>query len=299
MEITILGTSSMVPTKERNVSSFFLEYKGEGMLIDCGEGTQRQMNIANINRNRVKKIFISHWHGDHVSGLIGLLQTIGNAKEVADLLIFGPRETEERIGHMLKMCFFNEKVNVHVKELNPKKMEVCHETEEYQVLCTYLEHRIPCLAYAFIEKDKWKIDKKKMEKIGLQEGPLIGKIQREGSILHKGKKVLLEDIARKEKGKKVSFVLDTVACNQAVEISKDADLLVCEATYCDDEAEKAEEHMHLTGSQAAHIAAKANVKKLVAVHFSQRYKEATTVQEEMKRIFPNSVAAHDFMKIKV
>ena len=125
MEITFLGTSCMVPTKDRNVTGIFLDYKGKGILIDCGEGTQRQMNIAGINRNSVSYILLSHWHGDHVSGLIGLIQTIGNQnaqnEDVPVLHIFGPRETEERIEHMLKTCIFDSnKMRLEIHELHPK-----------------------------------------------------------------------------------------------------------------------------------------------------------------------------------
>ena len=94
MEITILGTSCMVPTKDRNVQGIYVEYKGEGILFDCGEGTQRQMNIAGINMNKIRKIFLTHWHGDHVSGLVGLLQTISNSETQQKIVIFGPRETK-------------------------------------------------------------------------------------------------------------------------------------------------------------------------------------------------------------
>ncbi len=289
----------MVPTKDRNVTGMFLEYKEEGILIDCGEGTQRQMNIAGINRNRVKKIFISHWHGDHVGGLIGLLQTIGNSKEGTPLQIFGPKETKERINHMLKMCFFSEKVDMTVTELDPAKMEVCHETEDYLMYCAYLDHSIPCLGYSLVEKDVWKIDKKKMEKTGIAEGPLIGKLQREGKIIEKGNTILLKDIANLEKGKKITFILDTAICNNAVELAIDSDVLVSESTYCQDEEHKAEEYKHMTTEQAAHIAKTANAKKLVVMHFSQRYKDLTQFEEELKVVFPNSICAKDFMKIKI
>ena len=101
MEIVFLGTSAMVPTKERNVTGIFLKYKGEGILLDCGEGTQRQMNIAGINRNSVTKILVSHWHGDHVSGIVGLLQTMANKESNPKVEIFGPKGTKEHIKHMM------------------------------------------------------------------------------------------------------------------------------------------------------------------------------------------------------
>ena len=106
INITILGTSSMVPTKDRNVQSIYLDYNGEGILFDCGEGTQRQMNIAGINRTKVKKILITHWHGDHVSGLIGLIQTLGNSKYASKLEIYGPKGTKRFMNNLLNSCVF-------------------------------------------------------------------------------------------------------------------------------------------------------------------------------------------------
>ena len=121
MEITFLGTSCMVPTKERNVSGIFLRFKSEGILFDCGEGTQRQMNIAGLKRTTVNKILISHWHGDHVSGIIGLIQTLGNdlanlGQEAPVIKVFGPKETKTRIDHMMQTCIFDSKVDLVVEE---------------------------------------------------------------------------------------------------------------------------------------------------------------------------------------
>ncbi|MFQ5475351.1 MAG: MBL fold metallo-hydrolase, partial [Candidatus Nanoarchaeia archaeon] len=121
MQITFLGTSSMVPTKERNVSGIFLEYRGEGILLDCGEGTQRQMNMTGIKRTSVKKVLLSHWHGDHVSGLIGLIQTLGNAEENARLMIFGPKGTKKRMEHMMNCAAFENKVELVIEELDPRE----------------------------------------------------------------------------------------------------------------------------------------------------------------------------------
>ena len=121
LEITFLGTSSMVPTKDRNVQSIHLEYRGEGILLDCGEGTQRQMNIAGINRTKVKKILITHWHGDHVSGLIGLIQTLGNSKDVSELSIYGPPGTKKSMSHLLETCIFDLTVDLNIVELDLKE----------------------------------------------------------------------------------------------------------------------------------------------------------------------------------
>jgi len=305
MEFTFLGTSCMVPTKDRNVTGIFLSYETYGLLFDCGEGTQRQMNIAGINRNKVTHVFISHWHGDHVSGLIGLIQTLGNQnaqnEERKKLIIFGPRETEKRIEHLLQTCIFDNKLLMEVHEIDPKKGELLNivDKEEFYISAAALDHGIPCLGYRFIEKDVRKIDMKKAASLGLKEGPLIGKIQRGVDVTINNKTITPEMLSTIKKGKKIGIVLDTGLCRGASLIAEDTDLLICEASYSSAIEEKAENNKHLTAKQAALLASNANVKKLILTHISQRYKTPQEVLEDAKDVFENVEVAYDFMKIKL
>jgi len=300
MEITILGTSCMVPTKERNVQAIYIEYKGEGILLDCGEGTQRQMNIAGINRNKVRKILITHWHGDHVSGLIGLLQTISNNENPQRVTLFGPIQTKQRILYMLKSIGFeHNKLRLDVKELNPKGVEKVFQNKDYYIECAYMDHRMPCLGYSIAEKNKRKINMTKAKKLGLREGPLIGKLQRGQIITFKGRTIKPEDVSYIQKGKKLTVILDTLPCTNAYELAKNADLLIAEAAYLAELEEKGQEYKHLTTKDAALIATKANVNKLIITHFSQRYKTTRELQDEIRTFFKNSRAAYDFMKLKL
>lgn len=300
MEITILGTSCMVPTKDRNVQGIYIEYKGEGILVDCGEGTQRQMNIAGINRNKIRKILITHWHGDHVSGLIGLLQTISNNENPQKITLYGPRETKERIIYMLKSIGFeHNRIELDIKELNPEGVERVFQNNDYYIECAYLDHKMPCLGYNIVEKDKRKINMAKAKKFGLKQGPLVGKLKRGQIITFKGKKIKPEQVSYMQKGKKLTIILDTLSCTNAYELAKDADVLIAEAAYTSDLEEKGLEYKHLTTKDTGLIATKANVKKLIITHFSQRYKTTKELQEEIKTFFKNSKAAHDFMKIKL
>ncbi|MBN1376879.1 ribonuclease Z [Candidatus Woesearchaeota archaeon] len=301
MKITFLGTSSMVPTKDRNVQAIFLRYKAEGILIDCGEGTQRQMNIAGINRNKVNKVLISHWHGDHVSGLIGLIQTLGNNMEEKPVLqVYGPKGTKERMHHMLKTVVFdNNRVELKIHELNPKNIKKFFENDNYYIECAYLNHSVPCLGYNFIEKDRLRIDVKKAKKIGLKQGPLMGKLQKGKTVEFKGKKIKPEDVTYNVKGKKITFILDTLPCTNAVKLAKDADLMICESVYHSSLKEKSHVYKHMTAQDAALIANKANAKKLILTHFSQRYKEINEVLKDAKDVFNNTEAAFDFKNVKV
>jgi ribonuclease Z len=299
-EITMLGTSCMVPTKERNTQGIFVDFNGEGMLFDCGEGTQRQMNIAGINRNRARKIFISHWHGDHVSGLIGLLQTISNSENPQRVTIFGPRETKERLLHLTKaISFETSRLDVEVRELNPKGVEVAFENEECRVECAYLDHAIPCLGYSLIEKDKLRVNMAKARKLGLAQGPLIGKLQRGKAVEHKGIAIKPEDVCHVQKGKKLTIILDTQPCRNAYELAHESDLLICESAYASNLEDKAQDYKHMTTKQAALIATTANAKRLIITHFSQRYRTVHELEDEIKAFFHNSECAYDFMKVKV
>lgn len=300
MEIVMLGTSCMVPTKERNVQSIYVEIKGEGLLFDCGEGTQRQMNIAGINRNRVRRIFLTHWHGDHVGGLIGLLQTMSNNENSQKVTIYGPRETKERIACLLRAVNFEDnRLDLEVKEIGSHQVEKVCDNEEYYVEAAYLDHKMPCLGYSLVEKDKRRINMAQAKKMGLHEGPLIGKLQAGHAVTFKGKTIAADEVSHMQKGKKLSVILDTLPCENAYELAREADLLIAESAYTSDKEDKALEYKHMTTKQAALIATTANVKKLIITHFSQRYKTAAELDEEIRTFFPESECAFDFMKIKL
>ncbi|MGV8162925.1 MAG: ribonuclease Z [Candidatus Nanoarchaeia archaeon] len=298
-EITFLGTASMVPTKERNVQGIYLDYRGEGILIDCGEGTQRQMNIAGINRLKVKKVLISHWHGDHVSGLIGLIQTLGNTETPGTLHVYGPKGTRERMYHLMNTCIFDLRLDVKIYELDINSKEIVIDEEDYLIEAAPLDHSVPCIGYSFIEKDTRKINLEKAKKFGLSEGPLIGKLQKGESVKLNGKEIRPDDVSTIKKGKKVTFILDTAINNSCYELAEGADVLISEATFESSKAEKADKFKHLTAEQVALVANKAGVKKLVLTHFSQRYKTLHDLEAEAKDLFPDTTLAYDFLKLKL
>ncbi|MBU1201266.1 MAG: ribonuclease Z [Nanoarchaeota archaeon] len=299
MELTFLGTSCMVPTKERNVQGMFLSYKAQGILIDCGEGTQRQMNLAGINRNKVNTILVTHWHGDHVGGIIGLLQTISSKENPPQIEIYGPVGTKKRVQHLLDSVIFEEKnLNLKIFELNPKKVDVFKETADYTLLCAHMNHTTPCLAYSFVEKDVRKINVAKSKALGISQSPILGKLQDGKSVVFNGKKITPDDVSFVKKGRKITFVFDTIPNEKAHLIAKDSDLLVSEAVYLPEMKDNAEKYKHLTTQDAALIATNANVKRLIITHFSQRYKLVDVLESGVKTYFSNSSCAHDFMKIK-
>ena len=296
MQLTFLGTSSMVPTKERNQIAVFLSYGSEGILFDCGEGTQRQFKLAGISLTKVTKILISHWHGDHVLGLPGLMQSLSSTEYNSTLEIYGPSGTKKRMEKMFEAFVFDKRLNFIVKEI---KSGIFFENDDFKLESDTLEHGIETLGFRFVEKDKRKIDMKKIKKFGIPEGPLLGKLQQGKEIEHNGKKIMPDDITYIESGKKLAYITDTVLCDNCYEIADNVDLLISEATYSSKLVDKSEEYGHMTAKQAAQLANKANAKQLVLIHFSARYKNTQELEEDARNIFDNVICAKDFMKIEL
>jgi len=296
MNITFLGTSCMVPTKQRNHTGIFLSYSSEGILVDCGEGTQRQMKLAGIKLPKITKILLTHWHGDHVLGLPGLLQSLTASEHNKTLHIYGPHGTKMFMRKLLDLFFFNASYEIVVHEI---QKGVFFENEQFKLEAFPLEHAVATLGYSFIEKDRRRIKMDYIKKLGIPEGPLLGELQRGKSIIFKGKRVMPNEATYIVKGKKLTIILDTVLCDSCYKLSKNADLLICEAAYTSKLEDKAIENKHMTAKQAALIASQSNVKKLILTHFSPRYKNTQEIEEDARTFFDNVVCAEDFMKIRL
>lgn len=301
MKVTLLGTSCMVPTKERNAAATYLEYNGQGLLFDCGEGTQRQMNFAGISRHDTKRIFISHWHADHTAGLLGMLQTMSNVdKEHVSVEIYGPVDTKARLEMLMAATISEQTIEINVHELAPSnKIALACETDSYKVEYISLEHTTPCVGYRFVEKDRLRIKVNDVEKLGIPQGPILGKLQEGKDVEWKGKKLKAADYTYTVHGKVLAIVMDTAFCPQAIDIARDADLLISEATFTKAQEEKAIASKHMTSTQSAQVAAMSNAKKLVLTHISQRYKNPADIIDEAKDIFPDTQIGFDLMTIKL
>jgi ribonuclease Z len=294
MEIVVLGTSSMVPTADRNHSATLLAYNDQKILIDCGEGTQRQLRKSKISAAKITKILISHWHGDHILGLPGLIQTLGASEYSKVLQVFGPKGTKKSFEQMFE--FFvnkNKRIKYTVTEVEEG---IIFQDKNIVIEAYYLVHSAPTIGYVIKEKDRIKVDMEKLRKFGLDSGPKIKNLQMGRNIEHQGKVIQVAEVTRCVPGQKVAFVTDTKICQNAIKIARNADLLFCEATFREDCKDKAEEYMHLTAKQAASIAKDGKAKRLVLVHFSQRYKSVKQHVDEAKEIFSNTMAAEDFQE---
>jgi ribonuclease Z len=296
INLTFLGTSQAIPTEKRNHTAMLLEYEDETLLIDCGEGTQRQFRKAHINPCKITKILISHWHGDHILGIPGLLQTLALNNYNRTLDIYGPKGTKRFIDIMLNMFVFEGKIRCNIHEVDKG---VFFENNKFKLEAFPIRHSIDTLAYDFIEKDRLRIDKAKIKKLKLK-GPIIGELQKGKDITFEGKKIKSKDMTYRQKGRKIAFIMDTAFCNECIEAAKDADLLVSEATYSKELTDKAEEYGHLTSEQAATIAKKAKVKELWLTHISQRYEAIPhVILGEAKKVFKNTHLAEDLMRVKI
>ena len=299
VEITFLGTGCMQPTKTRNHAGVLLSYKKEYILFDCGEGIQRQMRIAGVKPAKITRLCITHWHGDHVFGIPGLLSSMGadrmGQEEEQVLHIYGPKGSKAYLTNMFKSFAAKDIIPYEVHEVSAGKV---YEGDEFILEVQKLEHSVPCIGYSFREKDKLRIDVVKAKKLGL-EGPILGKLQQGEDVMLKGKKIKAKDVTYAVLGKKISYVTDTVPCKGADLLAKDADLLICEGTHLDEIREKSEKSRHMTVKQAALIASENNAQKLVITHISQRYKVPSELREEAETYFDGAIIAEDFMKINV
>jgi ribonuclease Z len=298
LEITFLGTGSGPPTKSRNHSSLYLHYDQDNMLFDCGEGTQRQMIIAKgISFMKIDHVFITHWHADHWVGLIGLLYTLNLEGRRRALYIHGP-DAERFIGDILDLDYWGTGFRVIPKNVpfGGNKETTVYETKQFEITSIPVKHTVPAVAYAFRERDKVNVDIKKAEKLfGLRQGRLVGKLKEKGEINFKGKKIKIEDVGIRKPGIKAVYSGDTEPCENIVKISENADLLIHDATF----VEVKEDRMHSGAKEAAELAKKAGVKNLILTHFSRRYTNLKELEDEARKVFKNSFAAKDFMKVTV
>ncbi len=296
IKITFLGTADAIPTAKRNHQAILLSYDSENILIDCGEGTQRQFRKAGLNPMKLTRILITHWHGDHILGIPGLLQTLAFSDYNKTLYIYGPKGTKKYIKELLKTFIFANELKIKIEEVDGKFFE----NDDFYLESRKMTHGCPCNAYVFVKKGNFKIDKNKLKKSGLPQGPILQKLKQGKDIVYKGKKYFAKDLIYRVNDLKISFVLDTSLNKDIVPFVKDSDLLVCESAFDSKLVTKARKHKHLTAKQVGEIAKKAKVKKLILTHISQRYdKNPKKILGEVRKIFKKSYLVNDLDVIEV
>ena len=297
IDIVFLGTGSMIPTVSRNHNSIYFKYKDRNFLVDCGEGTRRQIRKAKLNMCKITDILITHFHGDHILGLPGLLLSMGKGGYSGELTIYCPKG----VGKLIKKFF--DLTNVHgvkykIKEVSGKFID----NPYFSVSALALDHDVACSGYMFEEKDRLRIDKKKLSRYKVA-GKEIGKLTMGKNIKINGKTVKYKDVTFLEKGRKLSFVFDTKPCKNVDKLIKGSDVAVMEGVFLgstDQGNEMAKRYKHLTIEDAARAGKKGKVKELIITHISQRYEfKEKFLLKEAKRIFKRVRIARDLMKLEL
>ncbi len=299
LQVIFLGTGGSIPTPQRGLSAVAIRRKAELLLFDCGEGTQRQMIQAGVSFHRNTKIFITHMHGDHILGLAGLLQTMSLLDREKKLQIYGPQGIKAFVDAISQTVRFTLIFPVEVSELEAGL--ICKE-REYEVYAAPSNHITPGFAYALTEKPRpGRFHPEKAKALGVPEGRLWSKLQDGSSVkLPEGYVVNPEMVLGSSRpGRKIVYTGDTMPAENLVRLAENADLLIHEATFSDELAERAGEDGHSTPSQAAETAKEAGVKQLVLTHISARYRDTSLLLEQARKVFPNTELAEDFLKIEL
>lgn len=291
-----LGTASQVPTRERNHNGYFIRWDEEGFLLDPGEGTQRQMIFAGFAASQITKIFITHFHGDHCLGLAGVLQRISLDRVSHEVEIYYPEYGRKYIENLRNASVYYNVANITEKPFSSEG--IIFENEKLSVETRRLDHTIESWGYRFQESDSVSMIPEKLSELDIH-GKDVGRLKTEGSIEIDGKKISVNQVSVTKKGQSVAFVMDTRVCDAAYQLAEDVDFLICESTYLSTETDDAIKNGHLTATQAAEIARKSNVGKLILTHFSQRYNSIEDFADEARRIHENTYAVTDGEQVEI
>ena len=268
MEVTFLGTSSAVHSKDRNHPSIALKAFGDVFLFDCGEGTQRQLLFTNVSPMKISKVFITHFHGDHILGLPGLLQSMSLNGRESKLTVYGPRGLNKLKDAIYSLGYCAIEYPVEFIEIDTGIIE---ETDEYVIRAQSVRHNVPSLAYSIEEKKKPRFLREKAIELGVPVGPAFGKLHNGEEIEIDGRTIKPEQVlGPPRKGIKITYSGDTRPCEEMIMFARDSTLLIHESTFIQKEAQNAEEYGHSTAKDAAFVARESNSKKLIITHISTR-----------------------------
>jgi ribonuclease Z len=301
MELTILGCHSATPRENKQTTAQLLEVGGHLFLIDCGEGTQMQLRKAKVKFSRIKHIFISHLHGDHFYGLVGLISTFRLLGRTAPLHIYGPKGIKEVITLQLKLAHSWTDYPLHFTALEAVQPQLLLEDKVVKVSTIPLDHRIYTNGFLF----ETQLGLRKIDKLATAALDLTPEQYQQlqlgvDLVLASGEKIRNEQLTQAPQPiKRYAFCSDTGYFEQIISQINGVDLLYHEATFLDDHADLAEKTKHSTVKQAATIAQKAGVKKLMIGHYSSRYKDKEVFLEEGKTVFEPIVLAEDLKRISI
>jgi ribonuclease Z len=295
-ELVVLGTAGQVPTRERNVNGYLLRWDEEALLFDPGEGTQRQMLHAGVKATSITRILLTHFHGDHCLGLPGVVQRLALDGVSRPVRLYYHASGQGYLERLLGSSAHFSRAPVDLRPVQDPGL--VDPGPPFSVSAGRLEHNVPVWGWRISEPDGRRILPDRLAALGI-EGAAIGELQRTGSIAAGDRTVTLDEVSEVRPGQHFAFVMDTRICDAAVELARDADMLVTECTYLSSEGDLAARYGHLTAADAARIAKQAGARLLVLTHYSQRYADTAPLLAEARAIFPNTVAAADLTIIPV
>lgn len=293
-EILFLGTGASVPSRDRSLPCVAVRQGRSISLFDCGEGSQRQLMISPFSFMKIDRIFITHLHGDHILGLPGLLQTMGMSGRRDPVSVYGPTGLLKALKSMLDACEGELEYDLRIEEVEGDE-EFSFDSFDVTVFRT--AHNTPSVGYVYREHDRpGAFNKEKAEKLGLVPGDDFSRLQAGETV-----NGVTPDqvIGPRRPGCSLVYTGDTVPCKEIMDASKDADVLIHEATYTEEDSGLAKEHFHSTARAAAETAAKCNVRMLALIHISNRYGDSEASLAEAKTVFGNTVAPEDFQMLTV
>jgi ribonuclease Z len=297
-ELVVLGTASQAPTRHRNHNGYLLRWDAEGILFDPGEGTQRQMLLAGVASSTITRICVTHFHGDHCLGLPGVLQRLSLDQVAHPVGVWYPAGGQEFFDRLRRCALYNDTVDVRPHPV-PGGDIVDHGPDPFRLVAARLDHRTETLGWRIEEPDGRRMLPDRLAAAGVT-GPDVGRLQREGRLVTAdGREVALDAVSEPRRGQVFAFVMDTRLCDAALTLADGADLVVCESTFLDRDADLAAAYGQLTAAQAARIAAEAGARQLVLTHFSQRYPDENDFLAEAGEIFSDVVVARDLIRVPV
>lgn len=300
-DLNILGCGSALPTTRHLATSQVINLREKLYMIDCGEGAQLQMRNMRIKFSRLGHIFISHLHGDHCFGLPGLISTLGMLGRTGELVVHGPKDLKKYLEPVLAVFCKELPFRVRINEVNPAGNELVWEDRSVRVYSIPLKHRLPTAGYLFEEKPKEPHIIKEMTDFYQVPVKFLPRIKRgEDFITPEGEVIPYTRLTRPAAPpKRYAYCSDTTYYEKIIPIVEGVDLLYHEATFGEVDAARAKETFHSTARQAAEIARRAAVKKLLIGHYSARYEDVRFLLEEAREVFPETFLANEGMKISL
>lgn len=298
IRVTFLGTAAARPTVGRNVTGLAVQREGEVLLFDCGEGTQRQMMRYQTGFG-VNHLFVTHIHADHILGIPGLVRTMGLQGRTDPLTLYGPQGSRRVLDNAVHLGVDRLPFRVTIEEIGDGD---AIEFDGWQVDAFSVVHKHNALGFRLREEERLgRFDVDRARALGVPDGPLFGRLHRGEVIEVEGRTIDPADLVGPSRpGRAVVFAGDTRPCDRVVEVARDADLLIHEATFIDDERDRAVETLHSTAAEAAGVAKEAGVRQLILTHLSARHADAPDhIRDEATEIFPGARVAHDGMVVEV